>query len=304
MAETPQSTPSATAPIIVGTDFQPAARAAADWAAQRSLHLGNPLLLVTSTPAMPVPSRTGVYQAMQSGDFLAEVRALGQQHLDDEANRLRGAYPGLDVSGQLAEGDAAGVIVALSRTARFTVIGTHGKPDVTARLLGGVAEGVISNAAGTVVAVPPGPYELDGPIIAGIDDARGQGDVLRIAYTEAELQQRPLVVLHVWREALFGTPFDVPVLIADTSVLTSDMKSTLTADLAPYRAAHPDVSSTVDVVEGYARDVLVDQTRRASTLVIGARGKGGFLGLLLGSTSRHVVRNAHCPVIIVRPRPA
>jgi nucleotide-binding universal stress UspA family protein len=34
--------------------------------------------------------------------------------------------------------------------------------------------------------------------------------------------------------------------------------------------------------------------------VVGSRGLHGFKGLLLGSTARHLVNNAPCPVLIVR----
>ena len=60
----------------------------------------------------------------------------------------------------------------------------------------------------------------------------------------------------------------------------------------------------IDVVERAVNDLpvpaLLDAAEHADLLVVGARGRGGFKGLLLGSVSRQVSEHSPCPVLIVR----
>jgi nucleotide-binding universal stress UspA family protein len=48
---------------------------------------------------------------------------------------------------------------------------------------------------------------------------------------------------------------------------------------------------------------LVDFAREisADVIVVGSRGQGALKRLLLGSVSNHVIHNAHCAVVVVRP---
>lgn len=71
--------------------------------------------------------------------------------------------------------------------------------------------------------------------------------------------------------------------------------------VAPLREAG--VKYRSEVAEGNTPSVLLDIARQidADMIVVGARGRGGFKEMLLGSVSHHVSHHADVPVVIVRP---
>ncbi|WP_457967729.1 universal stress protein [Arthrobacter sp. D1-29] len=58
------------------------------------------------------------------------------------------------------------------------------------------------------------------------------------------------------------------------------------------------------LMEGFARTILIEESKYADLLVLGPRGHGGFAGLLLGSVTSACIAHAHCPVLIARRRTA
>ena len=52
-------------------------------------------------------------------------------------------------------------------------------------------------------------------------------------------------------------------------------------------------------IEGNAAQRLIDASDGAEMLVVGSRGHGGVVGLLLGSVSSACAEKAHCPVLVV-----
>ena len=53
------------------------------------------------------------------------------------------------------------------------------------------------------------------------------------------------------------------------------------------------------VVGGAPAGALLAAAEGADLLVVGARGAGGFKGLLLGSISHYVANHARCPVVVI-----
>lgn len=79
---------------------------------------------------------------------------------------------------------------------------------------------------------------------------------------------------------------------ADAAQVLSDSLATAFGD------RHPD-GLRASVREGHPAQMLIDASVDADMLVVGKRGHGGFVGLLLGSVSTYCAAHATCPVVVV-----
>ena len=58
------------------------------------------------------------------------------------------------------------------------------------------------------------------------------------------------------------------------------------------------------VSQGHPASVLVSASSGAELLVVGSRGHGGFVGLLIGATSSYCAEHATCSVLVVHDAPS
>jgi len=133
-------------------------------------------------------------------------------------------------------------------------------------------------------------------IVVGIDGSPSAAAALSWAVDEARLRGVGLNVMHV---------FPTMISIVGTTAheyypqVEDEAKATFEHALAS-APAMDDLDVERTLVPGNPSEQLVDASRRATMLVVGAHGRGRFVGMMLGSVSMHCVSQARCPVVVIR----
>lgn len=140
------------------------------------------------------------------------------------------------------------------------------------------------------------------PVVVGIDGSKHARFALRWAVEEAKLRSAPLEVVCAWHypyvaTGAFAAPSMAPL---SRDEVESAANEVVRRAIEKVVGADSGLEVTSVVKAGSASGILVDASRHAQLLVTGARGVGGFTGLLLGSVSRQCALHSHCPVVIVQ----
>lgn len=298
--------------VLVGVDGSAAALHALDWAVGRAKRLGWRLHIVCaySLPSFSAASLDGGYAALDD----TAIHQGAQAVIDEALERVKDS--GVEVTSSLETGDAAGVLVELSRTAGLAVVGTGGYGGITERLLGTVSSALPAHAHCPTVVVPlrtPEGTSLadDDPIpeirktrriVVGVDGSPPAEAALTRALAEAQLWDAELTIVT-------GVPVGsgasilgwLPASIDREQVL-ADVAAGLDVLVDRVAAEHPGVKIKRHVLDGTGASLLTEFSTAVELIVVGSRGRGGFAGMLLGSTSQTVLNHAVCPVMVVTTR--
>ncbi|GAB1692678.1 universal stress protein [Krasilnikovia sp. M28-CT-15] len=284
------------APVVVGVDGSESSLEAVRFAASEAALRRRPLRVVHAFiwPMMPAAAPLGTIPP-----DVEAMRHHAEGLLAEATEQARKAAPEVHVSSKVVTGAAVPVLLHESRTAELLVLGDRGLGGLSGLLLGSVAVQTVTHAACPVLVVR-GQVRADGPVVVGVDGSDVSTSALRAAAAAAELRGCDLVTLHAFTDPVSSGPGDMVPLVYDPDVLETEERLLLAEAVAAVAGDHPDVRITQEVVNGPARQHLIEWSRRAQLLVVGARGRGGFTGLLLGSVSQHLMYHSACPTLVVR----
>jgi nucleotide-binding universal stress UspA family protein len=295
----------ASGPIVVGVDGSEPSRIALEWAAREAALRQRPLRILH---AFLWPATDAYLGPSPAGPPDGGLRNLAEELLADAATQARSAAPGIEVSTELAVCAPAARLVEESREAAMIVVGSRGLGGFSGLVLGSVGVQVSTHAHCPVVVVREGgPGEVLGPVagqvVAGVDGSAATEATLRFAFEAASMRGAGLTVMHAWTAPISTGPSDVLPLVYDVDAVNEDEGRLLAEVLAGWQEKYPDVPVRRLLLHRPPAKELMRLSHGAQMLVLGARGRGGFRGLLLGSVSQAAIQHASCPVAVVRAQP-
>lgn len=299
--DTPETHGLASAEVVVGIDGSDGANLAVRWAARLAAQRGRRLRIVHGYHLDATRLVRNVYNTMspavQEGlrryaDGLAEAARRVAEHEE----------PGLSVAIDVSPGNGADLLIRYSRTAHLVVLGATGMRGPLAHL-GSTVVAVASHGHGRVVVVRGTDTDTrrePRPVAVGVDGSAMSEAAIGAAFAEAAERDSELVAVHTW------TDLDQLVYVGAGIVVPggedeSAEEELLAQRLAGWQEKYPDVVVRRTVELSAPAAALTELSKSAQLVVVGSRGRGGFAGLLLGSTSNSLVQHAHCPVMVVHP---
>ncbi|MEV4603337.1 universal stress protein [Amycolatopsis sp. NPDC049253] len=281
-------------PVVVAVDDSEAATAAAVWAVGEAARRHAPLVVLTaygfddtwfgSTADMP-------------SDWIAVKRAEAEALLRRTRETVEAFVPGLDVSTEATDRGRVPALLIASERARILVVGEPIGP-LLGLFSGSPGVDLAAKAHCPVVAVR-GQETVYGQVVVGVDGSPLSEAAIGWAFEEASLRKTDLIALHTWHDGdLSHTGFGSGMLQRER--LEETGHRLLAQRLAGWQEKYPDVYVERQVDHDKPRHRLLALSHNAQLLVVGSRGRGGFAGLVLGSTSQALLHHADCPVMVVR----
>lgn len=178
------------------------------------------------------------------------------------------------------------------------VVGARGLGGWKGLLLGSVSQHVLHHATVPVAVVREGESAErgHGRVVVGIDGSATSVGALEWAVAEAASRGAQLEVVHSWQMVIAGpSPYAVAL---DPQPFEDSARFILDDTIAKVDLGALASEPIRTVAAGSARSTLLDAAEQADLLVVGARGMGGFRGMLLGSVSHAVAQHAKCPVVV------
>jgi nucleotide-binding universal stress UspA family protein len=286
------------ASIIVGVDGSERALDAVRWAAREAARWHAPLHLVTASgypdlyigATLPPP-----------GGLLDELEEHGRQVVR-EAEQVATAEADVETHTKVTADSPIPFLIGASSSARMVVLGASGRGGFVGLLVGSTTIALTAHAHCPVVSVR-GKAVDEGPVVVGVDGSELSEDAIEHAFDEAALRGAELMAIHTWSDADTETVFSEARMRFEWEPLEEAEQRVLAERMAGWQERYPDVRVQRVVERDRPRHQLLERSRGAQLMVVGSRGRGGFRGMLMGSTSQALLHHAECPVMVIRAHP-
>src|ERR687895_2236757 len=231
------------------------------------------------------------------------VKKEARRVLDEEAKNIENVG-GTVTESHLRMGDTAQEIVNLAEGLKVGLIavGSRGRSRIKRALMGSVSDSVVRHAHCPVLVVRLKPLILPACILVATD---GSEEATLAAKTAAELAYRTYSELHLVNVADTYSSYHVAHEPGLAENLQQGAQEVLEDQVEEIEQSGGEVAGKhVRVSQRHPADgiVRVAEEIEADLVVMGSRGLGGIRRALMGSVSDSVVRHAHCPVLVVRPK--
>ncbi|MFI9450796.1 universal stress protein [Amycolatopsis sp. NPDC052450] len=284
-------------PVVAGVDGSSSALQAARWAATEAARRKAPLSITHACMLIPVQMPPGVDLPRSYADALTEQ---GRDVLAAAAEAAREAAPEVDVTTELRGGAAAEHLIGRSASAESIVLGSRGLGGFTGLLVGSIAVAVATHGHCPVIVVRGTERPQDAPVVVGVDGSPTSDAALAFAFDAAAARGTRLVAVRAWSDFAVDTAWKF-VAALDWESIHSVETWLVDQQLDAYRSKYPDVPVQGVVVRDRPAHTLLEHSENAQLVVVGSRGRGGFRGLLLGSTSQALIHHSASPVAVVPP---
>ncbi len=139
-------------------------------------------------------------------------------------------------------------------------------------------------------------------IVVGFDGSDAAAEAVAWAAAEARTRGCGLALVHALVPPV--TTGGLGVGLPPSLDVIESLEQQASHELDRTAAALAPLDASAHVVIGSPSSVLLEASETADLVVLGSRGRGGFVGLLLGSVGAQVAAHSACPVVVVRGRAA
>lgn len=289
--------------VVVAVDGSEASKNAVRWAANTAMKRGIPLRIASS---YTVPQFLYAEGMVPPKDLFDDLQAETLEKIEEARAVAHEVAPEIKIGHTIAEGSPIDMLLELSKGVTMIVMGSRGMGGLSGMVMGSVSSSVVSHASCPVVVVREDNHVTEdtkyGPVVVGVDGSEVSQKATEVAFAEAAARGAELIAVHTWMDMQVQASLaGLSAAQAEWAEVEKDQANLLDERLLEFIAKYPDVKVKKVITRDRPVRALSDAAVGAQLLVVGSHGRGGFKGMLLGSTSRSLLQSAPCPMMVVRP---